>query len=569
MKDHSPSVLPASEAPKQSEKPELTEDKAEDGSSVSDASSVSSQGSNVHEVFVGGLDATVEEAEVRQAFAAVGEVLEVRLNRRKRTGECKGFGFVGYADHTTAEKACAEVKEVSGKPVGVHVSRGKHSVVEQLVVDELAETRADADSAAGISKLIKLLLSHNDRKAAVSAALKAVLMLPSRKVAPALGSGLPQEQPMHVMVGDISDIPDPDKYLDSYPRCKHLVETFRANPNTHNKTPLAILHEYATRLGLELLYTESAETSLGPFTVEAKLTSTGGAVLYATGSGKGRGKRDAKQVAAAAVLELLLTSVPESDFLMPGKAKQVKAPKPALSRPGMMPMIGRRPPGLQYTTSGNGRYMSSRAREDYPVGAPPGYIAGGYPMPAVNHAGGYNVRAVSRPMNGYRTMNRQLIQPPHALELGQLDALGYDYSTEQLLTAQQQSLGYITHPRMPQAMRTAHQQQLLSTAGLDAATYLSNQLFDSQEMAVTAAMQLQQTSKQMLLAQQQQQLGYLPQGLFAQQQAQAQQQQLVSAQSADGDYNSLYSKFDLVPSVEQPLSVSQQFGMQQSPLQLA
>jgi hypothetical protein len=172
-------------------------------------------------------------------------------------------------------------------------------------------------------------------------------------------------------------------------------------------------------------------------------------------------------------------------------------------------------------------------------------------------------------MNGYRTMNRQLIQPPHALELGQLDALGYDYSTEQLLTAQQQSLGYITHPRMPQAMRTAHQQQLLSTAGLDAATYLSNQLFDSQEMAVTAAMQLQQTSKQMLLAQQQQQLGYLPQGLFAQQQAQAQQQQLVSAQSADGDYNSLYSKFDLVPSVEQPLSVSQQFGMQQSPLQLA
>ncbi len=72
----------------------------------------------------------------------------------------------------------------------------------------------------------------------------------------------------------------------------------------------------------------------------------------------------------------------------------------------------------------------------------------------------------------------------------------------------------------------------------------------------------------MLLAQQQQ-LGYLPHGLLAQQQAQAQQQQMASVQTANGDYNSLYSKFDLVPSAEQPLSVSQQFCMQQSPLQLA
>lgn len=73
---------------------------------------------------------------------------------------------------------------------------------------------------------------------------------------------------------------------------------------------------------------------------------------------------------------------------------------------------------------------------------------------------------------------------------------------------------------------------------------------------------------QMLLAQQQQ-LGYLPQGLLAQQQAQAQQQHMTSAQTANGDYNPLYSKFDLVPSAEQPLNVSQHFGMQQSPLQLA
>lgn len=64
------------------------------------------------EVFVGGLPPDVKEAEVQQAFSAVGQVTGLRLNRRKRTGECKGFGFVRYTDQATAEKACSEVREV-------------------------------------------------------------------------------------------------------------------------------------------------------------------------------------------------------------------------------------------------------------------------------------------------------------------------------------------------------------------------------------------------------------------------------------------------------------------------
>ena len=36
------------------------------------------------------------------------------------------------------------------------------------------------------------------------------------------------------------------------------------------------------------MYNESADSNLGPFTVEAKLTSVGGAVLYATGEGRVR-----------------------------------------------------------------------------------------------------------------------------------------------------------------------------------------------------------------------------------------------------------------------------------------
>lgn len=39
---------------------------------------------------------------------------------------------------------------------------------------------------------------------------------------------------------------------------------------------------------MQLAYNETSEGTLGPFNVEAKLTSVGGSVLYATGSGRVR-----------------------------------------------------------------------------------------------------------------------------------------------------------------------------------------------------------------------------------------------------------------------------------------
>lgn len=69
-----------------------------------------------HEVFVGGLPPDANDEDVKQAFEAAGEVLSVRLNRRKKTGECKGFGFIRFADPETAEKATIEVREVHAAP---------------------------------------------------------------------------------------------------------------------------------------------------------------------------------------------------------------------------------------------------------------------------------------------------------------------------------------------------------------------------------------------------------------------------------------------------------------------
>lgn len=54
--------------------------------------------------------------------------------------------------------------------------------------------------------------------------------------------------------------------LSTYPRCKHLIEVYRALPGAQNKTPLAVLHEYATRLNLEV-------RSVGPDTSREVLHS--------------------------------------------------------------------------------------------------------------------------------------------------------------------------------------------------------------------------------------------------------------------------------------------------------
>lgn len=343
------------------------------------------------EVFVGGLPPDTKEEEVQQAFSAVGQVTGLRLNRRKRTGECKGFGFVRYTDQATAEKACSEVREVCGKPVGVHISRGRS--VDQLVEDQIADVQEDSDPDASVNKLLRLLRSHTDRKAATAAALKAVLTLPSRKVVP-VEETLSLESSPPPMMEPPEPIPDPESFLDAFPRCKHLVETFRANPSTHNKTPLAILHEYATRLGLELAYNETSEGTLGPFNVEAKLTSVGGSVLYATGAGRGRGKKDAKQVSAAAVLEMLLVNVPESDFLMPGKAKQTKTVQPAMRSVSRQPDYGR---GRGRSRPSSGRYMSQRNTADY---------GDGQLIPSYNEAPyNYSVDSFSTPEGGYGTVN--------------------------------------------------------------------------------------------------------------------------------------------------------------------
>lgn len=126
----------------------------------------------------------------------------------------------------------------------------------------------DNDPDSSLSKLFELIRSYPDTKMAVNAALKAVMKLPQRpqtdpenrmddpssQAGDRPGSrGESSHESFRRRAEDDVPLPDPNKFLEQYPKTRQLVETFRANPNTHNKTPLAILHEYATRLNLEVI----------------------------------------------------------------------------------------------------------------------------------------------------------------------------------------------------------------------------------------------------------------------------------------------------------------------------
>ncbi|CAN6562481.1 unnamed protein product [Malus baccata var. baccata] len=77
------------------------------------------------EVFVGGLDKDASEADLRKAFAGVGEVTEVRLMMNPQTKKNKGFAFLRFATVEQARRAVTELKHpvINGKQCGVTPSQ--------------------------------------------------------------------------------------------------------------------------------------------------------------------------------------------------------------------------------------------------------------------------------------------------------------------------------------------------------------------------------------------------------------------------------------------------------------
>ena len=76
-------------------------------------------------IYVGNLSRDLTESDLREAFAAFGEVQSAAIIKDKFSGESRGFGFVEMPNKEEAEKAIAGLngKDLKGRTATVNEAR--------------------------------------------------------------------------------------------------------------------------------------------------------------------------------------------------------------------------------------------------------------------------------------------------------------------------------------------------------------------------------------------------------------------------------------------------------------
>lgn len=76
-------------------------------------------------IYVGNLSFNVTEADLREAFAAYGQVASVAIIKDKFSGESRGFAFVEMPSNTEAQAAIAGLngKSFKGRELRVNEAR--------------------------------------------------------------------------------------------------------------------------------------------------------------------------------------------------------------------------------------------------------------------------------------------------------------------------------------------------------------------------------------------------------------------------------------------------------------
>jgi RNA recognition motif-containing protein len=78
-------------------------------------------------IYVGNMSLETTEDELREAFAAFGDVATVKIVRDGTTGESRGFGFVGMPSESEAKTAVTEMNghELKGQELKVEPGRSR------------------------------------------------------------------------------------------------------------------------------------------------------------------------------------------------------------------------------------------------------------------------------------------------------------------------------------------------------------------------------------------------------------------------------------------------------------
>ena len=76
-------------------------------------------------IYVGNLSRDLTESELREAFAAFGEVSSASIIKDKFSGETRGFGFVEMPNKDEADKAISTLngKDLKGRTATVNEAR--------------------------------------------------------------------------------------------------------------------------------------------------------------------------------------------------------------------------------------------------------------------------------------------------------------------------------------------------------------------------------------------------------------------------------------------------------------
>lgn len=76
-------------------------------------------------IYVGNLNYSISEEELKKVFSAYGEVVSVKLINDKMTGRPKGFGFVEMSDDRAANTAIDELNGSDLKGRNMKVNQAK------------------------------------------------------------------------------------------------------------------------------------------------------------------------------------------------------------------------------------------------------------------------------------------------------------------------------------------------------------------------------------------------------------------------------------------------------------
>jgi len=76
-------------------------------------------------IYVGNLPYSVTEDDLREAFAAFGEIANVQLITDKFSGQSKGFGFVEMPNNAEADEAIKSLNDTDMKGRNIKVNQAK------------------------------------------------------------------------------------------------------------------------------------------------------------------------------------------------------------------------------------------------------------------------------------------------------------------------------------------------------------------------------------------------------------------------------------------------------------